>query len=1585
MLIMEKGCANQNQKKIQEIVSLIKNQYAANFTSKFLEELSEDNLSILSPKIISRGCENAYNIIKKKFNGNFIIDIDVENENADYAILTIICFDIPFIIDSIKNELQSHDVDINLFSHKAFDSKDYKNYQFTNLGDGKIAVLQFYISNWFDESFYSNLKIKISEILECTKIAVDDWKHMKNSLSVCTDNLIISLELKNNTNIDEEHVNFLRFLLEDNFIFLGYAHSILNNIDSFKVDERKNLGVLKRPKFTNEIELLNNYQFNDCVITVRKSDTKTSVHRKSYMLCISVKNYNSIGKCISIDTFFGFLITKVYYMSVLNIPLIRDKINYVIKKYGYPSDSYNSKELVSALEDFPRSELLQISKNDLYKIASGIVSLTINPRIKLFIREDKAKKYISSLIFIPKTRFSTQVRQRIEHILCNQFNGFVAKHYVKIGDGQLTRLQLVINLPDKKIPHYDIDRVEKLIASTINAWDDNLKEVLNGNLSRKDADKLFKKYQDAFNIQYTTSFSPEQAIHDINAIEEALTKNKVAFKIYNSAKSSKSLIQLKIFSLKNELHLSTIFPIIDNLGLFIIDVATFEIRINNMGVEEKVFIHYFRTKPKFGEFEFNNALQLNIEEGLEKIWDNTVENDVFNNLLYYVGINYREANLLRAYAKYLKQIKFEFSIEYILNTLVKNPDLTKNLINLFQLRFNPDLKYTSSTEKDILDKVNEMLSKISVFVEDKILSTYLCLILATKRTNFFLIDKVTSYYKDFISLKISSKEIEDMPLPKPEVDTFVYSSKFEAIHLRGAKIARGGIRWTDRTEDFRKVVLDLMKAQMTKNSLIVPSGCKGAFVIKYHTNNNEDFLKLGITCYKNFLRGILDITDNIVNKKIVNPKHIIRHDEDDPYFVVAADKGTATFSDYANQVSKEYDFWLGDAFASGGSAGYDHKKLGITAKGAWICVKYHFNSLNINLDEDNFTAIGIGDMSGDVFGNGMLLSKKMKLLAAFNHLHIFLDPDPDTEKSFKERQRLFNNPNLKWTDYSADLISKGGGVYERTVKEISISPEVKVALGISADKLSPSKLITAILKAPVDLLWNGGIGTYVKGEFEDNNEIGDKVNDDLRIIGRNLRCKVVGEGGNLGFTQKGRIEFARHGGLINTDFIDNSGGVDCSDHEVNIKIALQHEIEQKNITLEERNKILSKLSSDVENLVLQDNYSQSVLLNMESYSDINNLRDYHWLINCLEEKGELLREVEKLPSQEEIMKLELEKKSLTRPEIAVLVAYAKNSIAKILVSFDFTKESFFQKILLSYFPEHMQQNFKQSIMLHKLSNEIIITMISNEFVNTLGCTTFHLLKDEKGFNPVSIAKAFYIIMQTADVKNILKDINGASVSISVDSRYKLLNKLHAIIKTGINWILMHYPDMTDVEAIIVKQKNGFNELCKSFNKDEYFNTVIAKQIKKVNGHIKEDKNSSNLILNIVYFSLITSFFDIITVKQSSKIDIDIIAKVYFKIRNRLYIEQILELINKNNEADHIEKLAYDYIENELRKITVDIVYEQLKDYKNTEDLSFIKDKNKLNNFDKFIAKILLENGENNFVLVQVIINKLKELVKSESI
>ena len=1107
-----------------------------------------------------------------------------------------------------------------------------------------------------------------------------------------------------------------------------------------------------------------------------------------------------------------------------------------------------------------------------------------------------------------------------------------------------------------------------------NDWEYNLKIVLEDNMSKNKAGFLFKKYQYTFCVKYKKRFSPKHAMYDICAIEEIYSTNKDSFKVYNSKKNTHTFIQFKIFSFFNRLSLSIVFSMIDNLGLSIINRTIFELKVNNLGLQQKTLVYYFKTKSKFQVLLPHYHAAINLKKGLEKIWNKVVENDTFNSLIYHVGINYREANLLRAYAKYIRQIKDDINLHYIPDILIKNSEITRLLVKLFHIRFNPLLSREQVVEASTLKNLKSNLIKISILIENKILNNFLSFISATKRTNFFLTDRKTKNLKEYISLKFSLKEIKDIHIPKPEIDIFVYSSKFEGVHLRGAKIARGGLRWSDTTEDLRKVVLELMQAQVTKNSLIIPSGSKGAFAIKNCKVNNHNALDQVIECYKNFLRGILDITDNIVNTKIVTPLDVIRHDSDDPYFVIAADKGTATFSDYANEVAKEYNFWLGDAFASGGSNGYNHKKIGITAKGAWISIKDHFNSLNIDIDKEILTVIGIGDMSGDVFGNGMLLSKKVKLLAAFNHNYIFLDPNPDPYKSFKERQKLFNNPKLNWSHYSKNLISQGGGIHKRSVKKISITPEVKNALSINMDILTPSELISTILKSPVDLLWNGGIGTYIKGECEKNNQIADRKNDNLRILGKDLRCKVACEGGNLGFTQKGRIEFAKSGGKINTDFIDNAGGVNCSDHEVNIKIALQQELLQKNITLQERNMIIHSSSTAVENIVLEDSYRQLTVLSIENYSNINNLYDYSRLISYLEKIGDLNREVEKVASKEEIIKLEIEKKSLTRPEIAVLIAYVKNTIAKTLSTFNFTEDKFFQKILILYFPANIQRIVKTSLLLHQLNNQIITTMVANEFVNTLGCTIFHTLSQEQGFDPVVIIKSFYIMMVSTDAKNTLKIINSVPITI----RYKLYRQCIISLQSALNSILEEYTNINKIGRIIINHTREFNIFCNTVSSKKFFkNTALKKQIKKIYSYIQKSKNTKSLLLKIYYIILMDDFYNIQMVNQSYKLNFSLVTKIYFKIKNYLYIDQILELINEECDFYYMKGLAHK-LRNDLSKITINIVSMYLKNFQNTDIFTFLSHNKNLVNFNKCIIQIYKNNHSDNLIVVQIIINRLQE-------
>ncbi len=1025
---------------ITKILGFSQSEKERKFINALLSNVSEDSLCVIDPKVIFQGCSNAFKNLQKTKAEDPVIDISVLDERKEYAIITVICQDKPFIIDSIANEIHLNDMGVKLFANSLINPNEFID---SNTSE-KLIVLQFYVSNWFENTFYLQLKDKIYNVLHCVHLAVSDWHKIKEVMKTSM--------LRMKKSISSEYTSFLEFLLSDHFIFLGYIPAETKNQKISNFDINNSLGLIKSAFYQKKLPKMSGKILPNNIISIKKSDLISNVHRRSNMLCLLLKENEEV-----IHVFYGFLISKVYYMSVLTIPLIKEKIHYVIEAYGYPKHSYNAKELVSALEDFPRSELLEISKEELLDLAAKIVSLNNNPKTKLYIREDKEKRYVSCIVFIPKSKFYTQLKDSIQSILSSQFHGSILRSYMKIGERELVRMQFIIEIIDRKIPDYSIQRMEKLISGCVNVWQDDFEDVLSVKYSKKEADIIFNKYKNAFSVKYINTFHPEQSLHDIKAIEEAIQSNKVIFRIYNSAKSDKELVQIKIFSLSEELPLSILYPIIDNLGFFTIDVATFEVNSIHFGRKFKLFIHYFRTKPKNITNNYNLKF---LEEGLDKIWCQNVDNDFYNSLILYADLNYREVNLMRAYFKYLKQIKFEFSGGHILSTLLKYSRLTYNLTQLFDAKFNPEILEREVLINKIENEIREEFKNISIFSEDKILNSFLALILATKRTNFY-VKNDAGQFKDFISLKIYPKELENVPLPKPEIDTFVYSAKFKAIHLRSSKTARGGLRWTDRKEDFRTEILGLMKAQVTKNSLIVPSGCKGGFVVK---ETSTDIQKTAVEVYKDFLRGILDITDNIVNHKVVYPKDVVRYDEDDYYFVVAADKGTATFSDYANSVSKEYNFWLGDAFASGGSAGYDHKKMAITAKGAWVCVKNHFESLDIDIDKQPFTCIGIGDMSGDVFGNGMLLSKNIKLLAAFNHIHIFVDPNPDCKKSYEERQRLFSTKGSKWSDYNRNLISQGGGVFDRSSKSIPMSQEIKDLLNIHSDTISPIALIKAILK-----------------------------------------------------------------------------------------------------------------------------------------------------------------------------------------------------------------------------------------------------------------------------------------------------------------------------------------------------------------------------------------------------------------------------------------------------------------------------------------------------------------------------------------
>jgi glutamate dehydrogenase len=937
------------------------------------------------------------------------------------------------------------------------------------------------------------------------------------------------------------------------------------------------------------------------------------------------------------------------------------------------------------------------------------------------------------------------------------------------------------------------------------AWNDELKERLTTNFGAKQAPKLYETYENAFSTSYHEECSPETAFHDIKHMSRLSPEKPIDIDFYVVGTND---IHLRLYQYENPIPLSDVLPMLENLDLRTFDERPYKVTT----ADAKIWISDFSV-------QFEKAAAMDIKKVKTIFQDAFIsterglsENDGFNKLVLGAELSWREIIILRAYAKYLRQAGFRSSQPYIESALVNNPKITKDLINLFFARFDPSHKAKDSEE--IITRILQALESVVSLEEDSIIRRLLDLIKATLRTNYFQVDEEGNL-KEYLSFKLDSQQVPDLPLPVPMFEIFVYSPRFEGIHLRNAKVARGGIRWSDRREDFRTEVLGLMKAQKVKNAVIVPSGAKGGFVLKaIPPNATREILQAEVvTCYKSFIRGLLDLTDNLKKGKVIKPKQVVCYDEDDTYLVVAADKGTATFSDTANAISKEYDFWLGDAFASGGSVGYDHKKMGITARGAWESVKRHFHELNVNVHETDFTVVGIGDMSGDVFGNGLIYTPHIKLLAAFDHRDIFLDPDPDPKASFKERLRMFNLPTSSWQDYNAKLISKGGGVFKRSSKSIPISPEVKKALGITENSLVPNELVRAILKAPADLLWNGGIGTYVKSSTESHADVGDKTNEYCRINGNEIRAKVVGEGGNLGFTQLGRVEYALQGGLINTDFIDNSAGVDCSDHEVNLKILLNQEVDKGKLTEAARNKLLESMTQEVADLVLDDNYKQALIMSFASFSAVQFIGMHTNYIKDMETANVINRAIEFLPDEKKLAERKGSGMGLTRPELAVLLAYTKINIKAGILDSDIPDHPYLSKILDTAFPASLQKNYAAAMAKHSLHREIVATQLSNMIVNEGGISFVYNLQMETGSSIAEILRAFIVATRVFGASELRDLIDSFDFKIPLATQYELIGHLRRLMYLSSRWFLRHKP-LTDetMESIIKHYAKGVKTL-----------------------------------------------------------------------------------------------------------------------------------------------------------------------------
>jgi len=1523
---------------------------------------------------------------------------------SKYTIIDIVNDDMPFLLDSTIGFLDAHGINIHKVIHPIYELKrDKSGYisAFTqDKSSRKESVTQIHIEKIESKTEIDLIKENIVKILGSVRLVVSDFKDMVALAKKAQDGLINASKIVNNI---EEIKEFISWVIDGNLIILGAKEfdvkKTLKGEYHLKEVKGASFGIFNSEHDDMRPNVLNtSYQEvtetvkNPYVIEILKSRYRSKIHRIANAERIRVQKISKNGEVVGEIRIVGLFTSSAYKGPTQNIPLIRHKVKEVIESSGYIKGSHDHKDLMSILEFYPRGELFQISHSDLLKNSTGIVAIAGRSQVRFFARTDKYDRFVTCLIYVPRLKHNSELRNKICSYLSEIYRAEIADYYIETNDSNLVRIYVIIRT-NNEIPQVNPLTIENEISQMTVDWCDALHEELKDKFDNSKKISLFARYKNAFSISYKNRFNSLQATHDIEYIEECISKTETIFNLYKSSKIlSEDIAELKIYSPEKEIILSQIMPILESYGFNVIKEHTYVVNVDDEklnGLKRDVWVHYFSLNlSKYGH-KFNEDIKRNFEENVSLVWKDILKVGFLNRLVVGVDLSWKQIFMLHAYFRYLYQIGMRYENSYLASILVKHQDITKIIIEMFETKFDPKKKLKIEQRDQEIDKLSDIIEdklvNVEDLTEDTIIRRLFGTIKATLRTNYFK-ENEDAGFKGYMSFKFDCTKVPNMPLPVPYAEIFVYSANVQATHLRGGKVARGGLRWSDRFDDFRTEVLGLVKAQMTKNAVIVPVGSKGCFVVTSDLTGlaREEVQEKGIESYKTFLRGLLDVTDNIVDSEIKHPKDVVMYDGADPYLVVAADKGTATFSDIANSISNEYDFWLGDAFASGGSVGYDHKKMGITAKGTWVSVKRHFAEEGHNTQTKDFTCVGVGDMGGDVFGNGMLLSKHIRLVAAFNHMHIFLDPNPDSAKSFKERQRMFNLPRSSWEDYDKKLIAKGGGIFSRSSKSIKISPEMREVLDIQDSDLSPTALIQAILKSPVDLLWNGGIGTYVKSESESNLEVGDRANDILRINGSDLRCRVVGEGGNLGLTQKGRIEGALNGVAINTDAMDNSAGVDCSDHEVNIKIALDDAIRSKSLSVKERNKVLEDMTQEVSDLVLADNRLQTQAVSIASYQKDELLGEQAQFIERLEKSGLLNRELEFLPSKKEFENRKANKTSLTKPELCVLLSYAKMDLYIKILDSELVKDSYFENELITYFPKLMQKKFLKEIKNHQLKKEIIATQITNFVVNRAGISFISQISRDTGFGSIEVVKNFIVASDSFRLRENWQEIENLDGKIDPEIQMQMFLSANKLIERSIVWLLRNNTK-SSITVSVEKFRKIADNLSKVFpkvlgrnSKESFERKVEFYSAKKV------DKKIAS---KIAAFEPASSAFDIAQISFETKMDIEVIARIYYEVGNRFSLKWLRGKVTQLETINHWQKLSHGSILDDLyscqQKIAKEVVNFNCKEKSvcSVESVEqwICKMQLMVKRYDKFIVD-LKSNPDQDLSIFIVALNRLKPLL-----
>jgi glutamate dehydrogenase len=1318
--------------------------------------------------------------------------VDKDYWQSPHSIVMLHCHNMPFIIDSVRMALTNHGVTVHAVKHTSLIAERDSQGKLIELIasskayhlDGNEAFIYFEINRLHKAKDLKAVATAIRSVIDDVILVNGAYADMVSELQMIRDNIDFAKRRHNKAEVGQAN-QFLAWLTINNFTFLGYAYYGLAGA-SKEYQCTKALGLLQNATAMAFISDNSNRHIysGKQLLTFNKLPLRSTIHRRAYPDHIILKAYDIKGKAIGEHHIVGLYTSGVYRASVLNIPVVREKIEAIYENINLNIGSYNGKVIRQVLETYPRDELFQSSVAELASTIESIAQINERHQVRLFMRADKAKNFVTAMVYIPREIFSTRLREQVLQLLGDAVGAESHEFYTYYSESILSRTYIIFRLKSENKTKWSNADLEQEVRAITRTWASSLEASLIKAFGEEQGAEYSKRYQHTFSSSYQENFNSEQTANDIRLLENITDDMPIALELCPPNTNDDTILHFKIFHKDRSLALSDVIPVLERMNLKVLGEHPYRLRCP----DAMVWLHDFELKSRLLSSADFLLLKQRFEQAFKHIWSGDADNDAFNGLVITANLHWREVVILRAYAAYMKQTLFPFSKRAIAKALMTYPEITCQLVNLFHHYFDPSCR--SSHASVIIESITNDLDAVSNLNDDRILRRYLDFIKHTSRTNFYQTTD-QGQHKAYLSLKLNPREIIDIPEPKPQYEIFVYSPTVEGVHLRGSKVARGGLRWSDRHEDFRTEVLGLVKAQQVKNAVIVPNGAKGGFVAKKASmsKGRELFLKEGIACYQTFIRGLLDITDNLLKGKIVPPANVVRRDDDDPYLVVAADKGTATFSDIANAISLEYGHWLGDAFASGGSQGYDHKAMGITARGAWVSVQRHFKEKGINVQTDDFTVIGIGDMAGDVFGNGMLMSEHICLTAAFNHVHIFIDPNPNAALSFKERQRLFAAPGTTWDDYNKQLISKGGGIFLRSAKSISISAEMKKRFDIFSEKLTPNELISALLKAPVDLLWNGGIGTYVKSASEAHNQIGDKANDSLRVNGAELRCKVVGEGGNLGMSQRGRIEYAMHGGACNTDFIDNAAGVDCSDHEVNIKILLNDIVAKDELSAKQRNQLLASMTTTVAEMVLEDNYFQTQSISLAQKEALSRSSEYRQLINSLESSGRLNRALEYIPSDEELADRAANGSSLTRPELAVLNSYVKVQLKEALAVDAIANDSYLSIWVEKAFPQQLVKKYKKQVHSHILRKEIIATQIANDMVDNMGITFCHRLMESTGESAVEVAMAYVISRDIFKLDEFQEKIESLGFSVSAEDQLALLLNMMRRVRRGTRWFL----------------------------------------------------------------------------------------------------------------------------------------------------------------------------------------------------